>query len=81
MKTSKDVGATAVFEPQIDGRRLQFRYADGYFIDAETGSRWNILGKAVSGSLQGKSLKRIAHGDYFAFAWFAFKPMTQLFVE
>ena len=76
---SRDVGATGVFDPDIDGRRLKFRYEKGGFIDAETGSRWNILGQAVSGELRGKQLRSIAHGDYFAFAWFAFRPETEIF--
>lgn len=79
MKKSRQVGSTGVFDPVIDRRRLNFRYEDGLFIDAETGSRWNILGKAVSGRLHGRSLKRIQHGDYFAFAWLAFKPETEIF--
>jgi Protein of unknown function (DUF3179) len=79
MKRSRDVGSTGVFNPTIDGRRLQFRYENGQFIDQETGSRWNVLGKAVSGPLQGRSVKRIPHGDYFAFAWLAFKPATEIF--
>ena len=80
MKQSREVGSTGVFEPMVGGRRLQFRYAEGLFVDEETGSRWNIIGKAVSGPLQGQSLKRIPHGDYFAFAWLAFKPATEIFV-
>jgi len=81
MKRSREVGSTGVFDPVVDGRRLSFRYEEGTFIDAETGSRWNILGKAVSGRLRGKSLERIRHGDYFAFAWLAFKPETDIFKE
>ncbi|MEW6131130.1 MAG: DUF3179 domain-containing protein [Acidobacteriota bacterium] len=81
MKKSKPAGSTGVFEPFINGRRLTFGYQDGEFVDAETGSRWNISGKAISGKMQGKSLKRIAHGDYFAFAWLAFKPKTEIFTQ
>jgi hypothetical protein len=81
MKKSKEAGSTGVFAPFVDGRRLQFRYENGQFVDAETGSRWDILGRAVSGSLQGKTLKGIPHGDYFAFAWLAFKPKTEIFFE
>ena len=76
---SRDVGATGVFEPQVDGRRLQFRYENGQFVDAETGSRWNVLGQAASGEMKGKQLRRITHGDYFAFAWLAFRPDTEIF--
>lgn len=75
---SKEAGATGVFEPRAGERRLRFRYADGHFVDEETGSRWNILGHAVSGELRGSRLKRILHGDYFAFAWLAFRPETEI---
>jgi hypothetical protein len=81
MKKSKEAGSTGVFDPLVDRRRLTFRYESGEFIDTETGSHWNIAGKAVRGRLQGKSLKRISHGDYFAFAWLAFKPKTEIFIE
>lgn len=76
---SREVGSTGVFDPQVDGRRLRFRYEGGQFIDEETKSSWNILGQAVSGKLRGKSLTPITHGDYFAFAWFAFKPASLVF--
>ncbi|MDQ3649217.1 MAG: DUF3179 domain-containing protein [Acidobacteriota bacterium] len=76
---SRDAGATGVFEPRIDEMGLHFRYENGHFVDAETGSRWNVLGQAVSGKLRGRRLRRIVHGDYFAFAWLAFRPDTEIF--
>ncbi len=76
---SKAVGSTGVFDPRVDGRTLRFRYEDGRFVDAETGSTWTITGRAVSGPLDGQQLDRIGHGDYFAFAWFAFKPQTVMY--
>jgi hypothetical protein len=79
IKESKEAGSTGVFDPLLDGRRLEFRYEKGEFVDTATGSHWNILGQAVSGPLRGKSLKRIPHGDYFAFAWIAYKPQTEIY--
>lgn len=76
---SKEVGSTGVFNPQIDGRILTFRYEGGYFFDVQTESKWNVTGKALSGELKGKQLERILHGDYFAFAWFAFMPETEVY--
>jgi hypothetical protein len=29
--------------------------------------------------MKGKQLRRITHGDYFAFAWLAFRPDTEIF--
>jgi hypothetical protein len=79
LKESKDVGSTGVFEPHVDGQRLQFRYEDGMFVDAETKSRWSVLGVAVEGKLKGRQLPRLKHGDYFAFAWLSFRPETEIF--
>ncbi len=75
---SKEVGSTGVFNRTIDGETLTFNYDDGYFYDYETGSKWNITGNAIDGAYRGKKLGRIKHGDYFAFAWFAFRPETEI---
>ena len=72
---SKEVGSTGVFDRRVGGRTLTFAYADdGRFEDEETGSVWTVTGRAVEGPLEGTQLDRISHGDYFAFAWFAFRP-------
>ena len=76
---SKDVGATGVFKPYVDGRKLTFVKAGDEIKDNETGSTWNILGIATSGPLAGKSLEPIVHANHFAFAWFAFKPDTLIY--
>ncbi len=73
---AEDVGATGVFDPALDGHKLSFRFEDGAIVDEETGSIWNVLGQAVDGPLAGKSLAPIVHGNYFWFAWAAFKPET-----
>jgi len=38
-----------------------------------------VTGRAVEGPLEGTQLERIEHGDYFAFAWFAFRPDATLY--
>ena len=70
------VGSTAVYEPDIDGRRLTFKEAEGAIVDEETGSTWNILGHAVDGPLRGRRLTPVLHGNHFWFAWAAFNPDT-----
>ena len=75
----KDVGATGVFSPVVDGRRLTFRADGDTIIDNETGSVWDILGQAVEGPLAGTRLMPIVHGDDFWFAWRAFKPETLIY--
>ncbi|NNG26336.1 MAG: DUF3179 domain-containing protein, partial [Ignavibacteriaceae bacterium] len=76
---SKEVGSTGVFNPIVNGNILTFKYKDGFFTDNETKSKWNITGSAVDGKLKGIQLKRIKHGDYFAFAWLAFRPETEIY--
>jgi hypothetical protein len=76
---SRQIGSTGVFDPRVEGRALTFDYAEGRFKDRQSGSTWDITGRALSGPLQGSRLKPIVHGDYFAFAWFAFKPETEVY--
>jgi hypothetical protein len=71
----RDVGTTGVFLRTIDGQVLTFSANDdGTFRDSETGSTWDILGEAISGSLVGKNLTPVPHHDTFWFAWAAFVP-------
>lgn len=80
---SKEVGSTGVFDRRADGQTLTFRFTDdeetGRFVDEQTGSRWTLTGRAVSGPLKGTQLDRIPHTDSFAFAWFAFRPDTRVY--
>ena len=49
---------------------------DGAITDEETGSTWNIIGQAVDGSLKGRRLEPLLHGNHFWLAWAAFNPDT-----
>jgi hypothetical protein len=76
---SRDVGSTAVYRREADGRRLTFEPAgDGRFTDRQTGSTWTMAGRAVKGPLEGRSLEPVAHGNHFWFAWAAFRPETRV---
>jgi len=74
----RDVGATAVFNPNLDGQRLVFSVQDGLILDEQTGSQWNIAGQAVAGELDGAQLERLVSVDHFWFAWAAFYPDTRV---
>ena len=76
---SDEIGATGVFDPQLDGRKLTFHPDGDNFFDNETGSRWNILGEATKGPLAGKRLTPIVHANHFWFSWGAFKPDTKIY--
>jgi len=80
IEDSKDVGSTGVFDRRVDGRTLHFSYTDdGRFQDEETGSLWTVTGEAIEGPLKGTQLDRVQHGDYFAFAWLAFRPDAAIY--
>jgi hypothetical protein len=69
---SRDVGTAAAFEPRAGGRRLSFERRDSGFVDRETGSRWDIAGRAVAGELAGERLEPVRHDQQFWFALAAF---------
>lgn len=77
----RDVGSTGVFVPVVNGQRVSFVAAGDEFTDDATGSRWDILGRAVSGPLEGTQLERIQHVDTFWFAWSSFHPDTRVALE
>ena len=76
---SKDVGSTGVFSADLDGKTLTFIFKDNVIMDDQTNSIWNITGKCIKGKLQNKQLRQIQYGDYFSFAWFAFKPESSIY--
>jgi hypothetical protein len=73
------MGATGVFDPNLNGQKLTFRQDGDRFVDEETGSTWNIVGQAIDGPLAGEQLRPIVHGDHFWFSWAAFKPNTIIY--
>ncbi|MBW8036478.1 MAG: DUF3179 domain-containing protein [Planctomycetes bacterium] len=76
---SKQAGSTGVFGRKVDGRLLNFVFTGRKFQDRETESVWDITGTAVKGPLKGKHLEKIVYGDYFAFAWLAFRTDTEIY--
>jgi hypothetical protein len=69
------VGTGVAYERVVDGRELTFEAVDDTtYVDRETGTTWNILGKALEGRLAGKQLTPVLHRNDFWFAWAAFFP-------
>ena len=58
---------------------LTFSIDGDSIVDDQTGSSWNVMGRALSGELKGTQLKPIASGVHFAFAWLAFNPDSEIF--
>ena len=73
-------GQPAVWERPDGKTELIFGAYDRalHFVDAETGSTWNVLGQATDGPLVGAELEAVAHVDTFWFAWAAFRPDTEI---
>ncbi len=75
----RDVGAAVAYSAEVDGQSLTFEFADGVFRDKETGSEWDILGRAVAGALEGKQLTELPAINHFWFSWAAFRPETRIY--
>lgn len=75
----RDVGTAAAFSAELDGRRLTFGSENGRIVDAETGSEWDILGRALAGELAGQQLAPVVGVNHFWFSWAAFKPQTRIY--
>jgi hypothetical protein len=76
----EDGKSVRAFERELDGKVLEFfqKPDSKEIVDAETASVWDFSGKAVSGALAGKELKKIpALKDYW-FDWKTYHPETQL---
>ena len=75
----RDVGSAAAYSRMLDGRDLSFYLSNGQILDQETGSEWNVLGKAIAGKLEGKRLSPVVAINHFWFSWAAFKPETRVY--
>jgi hypothetical protein len=76
---SEDVGATGVFDPNLNGQKLTFIKDGDVIMDEQSGSTWNIVGQAIDGPLAGEQLTPIVHADHFWFSWAAFRPDTIIY--
>jgi hypothetical protein len=75
---SKDVGTAAAFEGRLDGKELELEPADHGYRDRETGSTFDITGRATDGPLAGERLPQVRHDQQFWFALAAFVPDARI---
>ena len=59
------VGSVTVFSRNVDDQTLTFVLSDTGVIDVETGSRWNLVGMAIDGELEGTQLEPVVHANHF----------------
>ncbi len=79
LRDSRAVGTAAAFDRRLAGRTLSFSSsAPGILADLQTGSRWDITGRALSGPLRGAQLHRLRDLQAFWFAVAAFVPNARL---
>ena len=77
--TSRDVGAAVAYIAEAGGRSLTFAsMGPGAFGDAETGSTWDVTGRASAGPLAGQQLAVAVHTVEFWFAFAAFHPAAPI---
>lgn len=75
------VGVGLAYERTLDSGLLTFEPAGpDAFTDRETGSTWDLLGRAVAGPLAGRGLAPAVHANHFWFAWAAFNPDAEVYV-
>ena len=67
-----------VFEAALDGQALRFSYDEGKFVDAGTGSTWDLSGEAFRGELKGKKLTPLPTYAMYWFSWVQFQPETRV---
>jgi hypothetical protein len=72
-------GHRGAFSRRVARRTLSFEpLGDGRFRDRQTGSTWDITGRAVTGDLAGTELRRVVHDQQFWFALAAFLPDARI---
>jgi len=74
-----DVGAATTFSRQLDEQTLTFVLDGDRIVDEQTGSEWDVLGKAMSGPKAGSQLEPVVSVNHFWFSWIAFRPETRIY--
>ena len=75
---SRDVGTAIAFDRRVRGRALSFEPRGDGFVDSETGTHWDVAGRAVEGELAGERLAPVRHDQQFWFALAAFVPGARI---
>jgi hypothetical protein len=79
IELSREVGSAGLFIPEVDGQKLTFSYSKGVITDNETGSEWDVFGRAINDELEGAQLEPLLSHTHFWFAWAAFRPDTTIY--
>jgi hypothetical protein len=75
---SRDVGTAGVFDPRLGRRTLRFTATSrGAFRD-QTGTTWDVSGRALDGPIRGSRLRALRHDEQLWFALAAFVPHARV---
>ena len=78
----RDVGTAGIFSPRgPDGNTLTFAAdAEARIIDEQTGSQWDIFGRAIHGPLEGEELTPVpGRIGQLWFSWAVYRPDTVVY--
>lgn len=77
---------TVAYSSEVDGQTLTFESIPSdnptfpfWLTDKETGSRWDILGEAFDGELEGKQMTQVSSHNAFWFAWATFWQDSEVY--
>jgi len=79
LAAGRDVGTPVAFSRELEGQTLTFSFDGGRITDEQTGSEWDVLGRAVSGELADRELTPVVTINHFWFSWAAFRPETRIY--
>jgi hypothetical protein len=79
IRNSRRIPAAAAYSRRAGDRILSFELRGERIFDRETGSEWDLFGRAIAGALTGKRLGTMDSGVHFAFAWLAFNPGSEIY--
>ena len=70
----------SAFLATVSGKELIFQMKGGAFVDSETGSTWNAVGRAVNGPLSGTDLEHVPSRRAFWFSIAGAIPGLELYL-
>ncbi len=76
---ARKVPSATAYDRRLDGNIMSFEMREGYVVDRQSGTRWNLFGTGIDGPLSGRQLEPAPGGVHFAFAWLAFNPESQIY--
>ena len=76
----RETKAVQVYQRIAGEQELEFSLLDGWLVDRQTGSVWDVAtGIAAEGPLKGEALRQLPYITAFEFAWLDFYPHSKLY--